>query len=94
MAEITVQPGQSILDIATQYYGHAHGVLDILQRNKLNGIVDNIHPGDVLTVSDTPENPRVVSFLAAHVLATMEEAIRADGIGWMGINKDFEIGKQ
>ena len=82
MAKIVVQPGQSLLDVAVKYYGSVEGVFDIVRRNKLNGITDNIYAGDELEVTDTPPNARIARFLAQHQVATLEERIRGHGIGY------------
>ena len=85
MAEIIVQVGQSLLDIAVTYYGNAEGIFDIVSRNKLNGPIDNIYPGDVLSVTDNPERGQIVNFMASHTVATIQKPQRAEGIGWMQI---------
>ena len=83
MAKIIVQPGQSLFDIAVKYYGSVEGVFDILRRNKLKGITDNVYAGDELELADRALNTRVARFLEPYEVATMEERLRADGIGWM-----------
>ena len=91
MAKIVVQPGQSLLDVAVKYYGSVEGVFDVVRRNKLNGITDNIYAGDELEVAEAPLNPRVARFLSSHQMATMEERLRPEGIGWMQVTKSSSL---
>ena len=96
MAEIIVKQGQSLYDIAVQYYGHVDGIQDLVTRNGLNGPLDNVYPGDSLQIG-APINERIVAFLAPHVVATLAPHERLDGIGWMKIaslNADvFQVNK-
>ena len=82
MPKIIVQPGQSLLDIAVKHYGTAEGVFDLVCRNRLNGLTQNIYPGDELDVAEVPQNLRVARFLEPHAVATIEDLIRGHGIGY------------
>ena len=88
MPKVTVQPGQSLFDIAVKYYGTAEGVFDLVCRNRLNGLTQNIYPGDELEVTNRPLNLRISTFLAPHQVATIEEAIRGRGIGYEPLVSD------
>ena len=87
MPKIIVTAGQSLLDVAVKYYGSVEGVFDIVRRNKLNGVTDNIYAGELIEVANAPLNSRVARFLESHQVATMEERLRPKGIGWMQITK-------
>ena len=89
MPKIIVKAGQSLLDVAVKYYGSVEGVFDIVRRNGLNGVTDNIYAGELLEVADSPLNARVVRFLSSHQVATMEDRLRPEGIGWMTMDKNF-----
>ena len=91
MPRITVQPGQSLFDVALQHYGSLEGVFDIVRRNQLNGITENVYAGEQLEVSPQPLNARTARFLAKHSIATIEDSIRGRGIGWWQLERDFSI---
>ena len=92
MPKIIVKPGQSLFDVALQHYGSVEGVFDLVRRNQLNGITDNVYAGDELDVAEVPLHPRMKAFLSRHSVATMEESLRPQGIGWWKINHDFVLG--
>ena len=92
MREIIVKKNQSLLDIALQEYGHVVGVFDIVERNALSGITDNVYEHERLEVSKTPISGRIKGFLSTHTIATLAgEHERACGIGWMEIERNFRI---
>ena len=54
MPKIIAEAGQSLLDIAVKYYGTVEGVFDLVRRNRLNGITDNVYAGQQLDVAEAP----------------------------------------
>ena len=92
MREIIVKKNQSLLDIALQEYGHVAGVFDIVERNALAGITDNVYEHERLEVSKTPLSGRIREFLSTHTIATLAGAHeRACGIGWMQVERNFMV---
>ena len=91
MAKLTVQKGQSLLDIALQVYGSVQGIFDLVERNKLNGITDNVPAGEEIAVGETPLKFRVQRFLQGHAIGTISPKEQADGIGWMRTGDTFII---
>ena len=92
MKRITVKKGQSLLDISLQEYGTVGGVFDIVERNALQGITDNVREGDVVEVSGTADAQRIRDFLKPYDISTLPLASeRAGGIGWMRVGHDFVI---
>ena len=88
--KIIVKKGQSVLDVATIYYGSVEGVFDLMKRNNLKGMTANIFEGDSLAIGD-PINVRLATILPK-TLATIASENRAQGIGFMVINKNFTVG--
>lgn len=92
MKKITVKRGQSLLDISLQEYGDTTGVFDIVERNGLRGVTDNVYEGEVIEVSGVANAIRVKNFLSNYEISTLTIAAeRADGIGWMVIGYNFII---
>ena len=102
MPRITVQPGQPLFDVALQHYGSLEGVFDIVRRNRLNGITENLYAGEELEalIAAAPEKDIlqlqfdiVVSYKARigaqDSIATIEDSIRGRGIGWWQLEREF-----
>lgn len=62
--EITVQLGQSLVDIAVQELGSAEGLIDILRANPTIEHADELTPGTKLTIDSAPINIEVASFFS------------------------------
>lgn len=94
MAEVTVQDGQSLVDIALQVYGSAEGTF-ILARNNGLAISDPVEPGQILTYDEQKTADRkVVAYYAEHGISpatTISEDDIRGGIGYMGIGIDFRV---
>ena len=86
---ISVKKGQSVLDIATAYYGSIEGVFDLIQRNNLKGITANIFEGDELDIGE-PANVRLSNILPK-TMATITDDERAKGVGFWVVNKNFKV---
>lgn len=92
MRNIEVKYGQSLFDIALQYYGSIEAVFWIVEDNNLNGIVDNVYEGDSLQIRDTLMNKQIVTELSKVTVATIyNESDRASGIGYMQVERDFDV---
>lgn len=52
---ITVQEGQSVLDISIQEYGSPEAALMLMRDNTLTGITQTLNGGDVLQIRQAPE---------------------------------------
>ena len=91
MAKATVQPGQTLLDVAVQHLGDQTGVFDLAALNRLS-ITSDIDPGTDLELPDVI-NKRVVKVLqeGGHVPATNYSGNQS-GIGYDDIQGDFTIG--
>lgn len=59
--KISVSQGQSIFDVALQWYGSAEGVHDIVLKNDFDYDVE-LTGGQLIEVSETPISRPVVSF--------------------------------
>ena len=80
----TVKHKQSLLDIALERYGTVAGLFDLIEANQLNGPTDNAYVGMSLVVPrSSQKNNRIVNYLSTYTVATLSDAIRATGIGWM-----------
>lgn len=95
---ITVQPRQSIFDIALQHCGSNDAAWDIAQLNGIS-LTDDIAPGTTLKIPEVVK-PRIVTFYQAqrHVPATnittqeaVEQTIGGEGIGFWAIGIDFIV---
>ena len=90
---------QTMLDIALQSGGHVETVLALAEANGLS-VTDRLEDGQELTVPEPVENgdTRTVRLYRAHGVEPATEASDDDmsacpygGIGFMGIEIDFEI---
>ena len=91
MPKITISRNQSLFDIAIQYYGEVSGVFDIVRRNHLLSIQENLYEGDTLLVADAPTHARIQHFLQPYLLSTLTDSIRTQGIGWFEIEHTFVV---
>ena len=92
MPRIIISRNQSLFDIAIQYYGELSGVFDMVRKNHLLSIQNNIYEKDTLTVADVAVNARIKHFLEPHLLSTLTDSIRTQGIGWLEIGRNFIVG--
>ena len=89
--QVIVKEGQSLFDLALQEYGHWEGVFDLVARNQLSGVVDRLHGGDTLSVSDTPQVLYAQRYLRDYTLATLTAAEQGSGIEWWAVGNDFVV---
>ncbi len=75
MKKIRIQEGQSVYDIAIQYYGGIEGIFQIIQDNP--GVdLEQLQPGMELLVSEIAIIERVYEYVSAPpVLPTKKEAV-------------------
>lgn len=87
--EIVVQQGQSLKDVALQYYGSIEGWWKVADLNSLS-LTAKVKPGTVLLVDDVTNE--TTKYLAAgkHVPATLTDDLLG-GIGYMQIGNDFKV---
>jgi hypothetical protein len=92
MRSITAKYGQSLFDIALEYYGNIQGVFWLVEDNELNGITDNVFEGDPLLIRDEILNNNIVEALKVYSVATIfdiEE--RAEGIDYMIVEQSLIV---
>ncbi len=72
MAEISIitESGQSVYDIAIQYYGSAEQVGKVLENEIITSIIEIIPSGTVLTLKDVEENSVNTFFASKRAIAT------------------------
>ncbi|OSZ79264.1 hypothetical protein CAP35_13705 [Chitinophagaceae bacterium IBVUCB1] len=93
LKEVTVRHGQSMIDIALQYYGSINGVWDVAKLNDLS-ITEQLKAGQTLKVTVT-EN-ETTKYLGSYndkityVIACGTEDVFG-GIGYMEIGNDFIV---
>lgn len=95
----TAKERQTMLDMALQNGGHMETVLALAEANGLS-VTDRLADGQELTVPEPIENgdARTVRLYRAHGVEPATEASADDmsacpygGIGFMGIEIDFEV---
>ena len=89
MSEI-VKQGQSILDLAVQYYGTVEGVMDIAIKNGIS-ITDSLVAGSEFIIS--PVNNLTAKYIKDKgiVVATGHEIQQPQGIGYWNIGGQFIV---
>lgn len=66
--KVSVGSGQSLPDLALQYYGDLEGIHDIVDRNDFD--YDRVLvAGELIDVSETPINRQIVSFFQTNNIA-------------------------
>ena len=95
----TAKERQSMLDMALQCGGHVETALALAVANELS-VTDRLEDGQELTVPEPVDvgNARVVRLYRAHGLDPATEVSAEDmqccpcgGIGYMGVEIDFEV---
>lgn len=85
------QNGQSLLDLAIQFYGDIQGIYWILQDNpQLQSMIDNIRAGDKIKIRASQIDKQVVAKCAQYGVFTLAQD-RAEGIGFWKIGADFSV---
>ena len=90
---ITVRSGQSVVDVALQYYGTVNGMWDIARLNNIS-ITAQLTPGQKLTVTETINE--TAKYLGSyketitHVIANGNDDVYS-GIGYWTIGVDFIV---
>lgn len=83
---------QSFFDVVIENQGDILGVFDISETNDYDGLTEHIFEGDLIEVLETAAAPRMRASLAAYMpIATITEADKSDGIGYMRIERNFII---
>lgn len=97
--KVTVKAGQTLLDLALQCGGHIETAMALASANSLS-LTDTLEDGLVLTVPEPLHDgdPRTVSLYKAYGVEPATEPDDADmaacpygGIGFMGVEIDFEV---
>lgn len=95
----TAKERQSMLDMALQCGGHVETALALAVANELS-VTDRLEDGQELTVPEPVDvgNARVVRLYRAHGVERATEVSAEDmqccpcgGIGYMGVEIDFEV---
>ncbi|WP_289740922.1 hypothetical protein [Muribaculum intestinale] len=95
----TAKERQSMLDMALQCGGHVETALALAVANELS-VTDRLEDGQELTVPEPVDvgNARVVRLYRAHGVEPATEVSAEDmqccpcgGIGYMGLEIDFEV---
>lgn len=95
----TAKDRQTLLDVALQYGGHVETVLALAAANGLS-VTDKLEDGQELSVPEPVENgdARTVRLYRAHRVEPATEISAEDmlacpcgGIGYMGVEIDFEV---
>lgn len=95
----TAKERQSMLDMALQCGGHVETALALAVANELS-VTDRLEDGQELTVPEPVDvgNARVVRLYRAHGVELATEVSAEDmqccpcgGIGYMGVEIDFEV---
>ncbi len=95
----TAKERQSMLDMALQCGGHVETALALAVANELS-VTDRLEDGQELTVPEPVDvgNARVVRLYRAHGVEPATEVSAEDmqccpcgGIGYMGVEIDFEV---
>lgn len=85
------QNGQSLLDLAIQFYGDIQGIYWILQDNpQLQSMIDNIRAGDKIKIRASQIDKQVVAKCTQYGVFTLAQD-RAEGIGFWKIGADFSV---
>jgi len=98
MTTITVDQGQSLIDIAIQHAGDISAMFDIALVNDLSP-TDDIVPGTQLIIPYVVD-ANLVQYLAdknyvpATGLSLEDQQAEKGGISYMGITRTFKVGPQ
>lgn len=85
-----IKERQSFWDIVIENQGTIEAVFDLVDANNFDGPTEHIFVGEGLKVLNVAMSPRVQNFMQKHTpIATIEEEDKADGIGFMYIEKNF-----
>lgn len=93
MENISVSPGQNIVDIAIQEYGSIEGIKDIRELNDFS-FTQDIVPGQKLNVSGNPVNRNVQQYLKLYPKQACGNDYSdkiLEGIEYWAIGVDFII---
>lgn len=81
---------QSFFDIIIENQGTIEGVFPLMLANGFDGMTEHIFVDDSLTVLSSQLAPQVVVSNRNYMpIATIDEADKADGIGYMFINRNL-----
>lgn len=95
MREIIVKQGQSLADIAIQYYGNIEGLFDLADRNNISPS-GSVEPGSTLMLGDPIRKNLVLFFEKEKVTVASnkdlpEPTTGGTGIGYMIIGDTFIV---
>jgi predicted Zn-dependent protease len=87
----TVQPGQTLADLAVQYLGGLDGITSLAALNGL-ALTEELEAGSILTLP-AQRDKRVVAYFArgGYYPATGEQIELLEGIDYWGIEFDFIV---
>lgn len=93
MRIIIIHSGQSIWDIAMQYYGGVEGVEWIVKDNqdKIDNVCDYIKPGTLLKIRDEVIDQSVVDYFVKQNKNISSDFEDISGIGYWAIGVNFII---
>ena len=91
MYNVTITPGQTIIDIAIQEYGDPTFCVEIVLDNGLNSINDDLTPGSVLQMQNIDPSDKLRTYLKAQNIQRNSHEGTSSGIGDMEIGDDFIV---
>lgn len=87
---VIVKQGQSLRDIALQYYGRIEGLADIAWLNDIS-MTERVLPGAAILITDTTNDTTKYFANRKRDIATDQDDSLNSGIGYMIIEDDFIV---
>ena len=91
-SDYSIDEYQSVFDLAIEKHGNIEGVFLIIEENGYDGITEHLWAKRAIQVNASAVNPRLKTLLANFMpIATIEQADKSDGIGFMYIERNFIV---
>lgn len=92
LPDYTVKERQSFWDILIENQGTVEAVFDLVNVNNFDGPTEHIFVEQPIKIISPAQSPRVQEYMQSYTpIATIEEEDKADGIGFMFVEKNLKI---
>lgn len=92
LADYELQPRQSFFDVLIENQADMQAVFALMENNQMDGVTEHLFVGDRLGILNEAMQPRMMETNRPFMpIATIEEADKSDGIGFMRVEKNFIV---
>lgn len=92
LADYELQPRQSFFDVLIENQADMQAVFALMENNQMDGITEHLFTGDLIGILNDAAQPRIRETNRPFMpIATIEEADKSDGIGFMRVEKNFIV---